>query len=306
MNDETKIQMIVSFIAMTVLLLVTQLGAVFIALPMAHAGYAAFEDPESLTNPIYFIVTLLIFTLVLLLLIRYRHSKIFSLIVWISIAIAFGYIFSGILFYITEDITILTIFTLFLAIASTYALYRYPEWYVIDILGVLMAAGIASIFGISLEPLPVIVLLVLLSVYDAISVYKTRHMITLADEVLSSKLPIMVMIPKKRGFSYIRDGAGSIEPVSLETGSGRRGAYFMGLGDLIMPAILVVSAGTYVTSGGVGPFSLTCITTMIGSVAGLFVLTLLLRNGRAHAGLPPLNGGAIIGCLIGILITTGI
>ena len=118
-----------------------------------------------------------------------------------------------------------------------------PEWYVIDTLGILIAAGAASIFGISLGIVPVIILLVLLAIYDAISVYKTRHMITLAEGVMEMKTPILFVIPKKVSYSYIRDGIGKI-------GEGERGAFIMGMGDLIMPAILVVSANMFLKPGG--------------------------------------------------------
>ncbi|MBN1166233.1 MAG: hypothetical protein JXA44_03785 [Methanospirillaceae archaeon] len=309
MNNESRIPAVVSFAAMAVLLLVTELGAVLLASPMASAGYAAFEDPESLTNPIYFIGVLILFTLLLLVLIRYRFSKIFSLIVWISIAIAYGYVFYGILGFFSGDVLILCVITLVLTAVSVYALIRYPEWWVIDILGVLMAAGIASIFGISLEPVPVILLLTLLSVYDAVSVYKTRHMITLADTVLSSRLPIMVMVPKRKDFSYVREGSPGIAKEGSipeqEEKRRDRGAFFIGLGDLIMPSILVVSADTFLFPEGSGLLTIPCITTIIGSLAGLILLFFIIGKGQAHAGLPPLNGGAIIGCIIGILITAG-
>ena len=96
------------------------------------------------------------------------------------------------------------------------------------------SAGITSIFGISLEIFPVLVLLVLLALYDAISVYKTKHMITLAEGVIEMKTPILVVIPKRKGYSYVKEG--------LSIGESDRGAFVMGMGDLIMPSILVVSA----------------------------------------------------------------
>ena len=76
----------------------------------------------------------------------------------------------------------------------------------------------------------------------------------------------------------------------------------MGLGDLIMPAILVVSAAVFLPGSGIGAFSIPTITTMIGSVCGMALLLHLVASGRPQAGLPPLNGGAIVGLLIGWLI----
>ena len=38
---------------------------------------------------------------------------------------------------------------------------------------------------------------------------------------------------------------------------------------------------------------------MIGSIAGLVVLLHFVMSGRPQAGLPPLNGGTILGFFIG-------
>jgi len=93
---------------------------------------------------------------------------------------------------------------------SSLLLYLYPEWYVIDTMGLLISAGAAAIFGISLETGPVLILLIALAIYDAIAVYRTRHMITLAEGVLSLRVPILFVIPKQPGYSFIRDGVGEL------------------------------------------------------------------------------------------------
>jgi presenilin-like A22 family membrane protease len=198
----------------------------------------------------------------------------------------------------------------------------FPEWYVIDVLGVLLAGGIASIFGISVQPVPVIVLLIILAVYDAISVYRTKHMLTLADGLMQQKVPIMVIVPKKRNYSFRKEGFESIKPrdpsdqvrspSAAEEASHEqpqtheRSAYLMGLGDLIMPTVLVVSATVFVPGGGIGIFSLCSLTTLIGSLIGLCVLMFFVQKGSAHAGLPPLNGGAVIGFILGFIFMYGI
>jgi presenilin-like A22 family membrane protease len=165
---------------------------------------------------------------------------------------------------------------------------------VIDTLGVLIAAGVASIFGVSLEIVPVVILLVLLAVYDAISVYKTKHMITLAEGVIDLKTPILFVIPKRRDYSFIREGIGKLEE------GGERAAFIMGMGDLIMPSILVVSANVFLKGYRVlGFVNLPALGAIIGSLAGLLVLLYFVSSGRPQAGLPPLNGGTIIGFALG-------
>jgi len=186
--------------------------------------------------------------------------------------------------------------TLAASILATAVLYLYPEWYILDTQGLLIAAGAASIFGISLDVIPVVLLLAALAVYDAISVYRTKHMLTLAEGVVNLKSPILFIVPKKKDYSYRRDG--------IETmGEGERSAFLIGMGDLIMPSILVVSANVYVANTTTLPISVPALGAMIGSVAGLIFLLSYVIKGKPQAGLPPINGGAIIGFFIGYLIT---
>jgi presenilin-like A22 family membrane protease len=308
---------------MPLLLLATAVLAVFLATPMTDAGFVAFEDSSSIANPLFFIVLLLFFTGLLLFLIHYKLQLIIRIIILTSLFLSYIYVFSGLLLIFSLDISLASLIGIVLAGCAIILLSFFPEWYIIDVLGVLLAGGIASIFGISLEPLPVIVLLIILAVYDAISVYKTKHMLTLADGVLQQKVPIMVIVPKKRNYSFRKEEFGSIKPRDPNTQvqsplsateeashelpqTHERSAYLMGLGDLIMPTVLVVSAAMFVPGGGIGIFSLCSLTTLIGSLIGLCVLMFFVQKGSAHAGLPPLNGGAIIGFILGFVFVNGI
>ncbi|MDD1666672.1 MAG: hypothetical protein LUQ23_03965, partial [Methanomicrobiales archaeon] len=77
-----------------------------------------------------------------------------------------------------------------------------------------------------------------------------------------------------------------------------RGAFVIGMGDLIMPTILVVSADVFLQVPGwaVSPAAL---GAAVGSLAGLAALLTLVKKGKPQAGLPPLNAGTIAGFLIG-------
>jgi presenilin-like A22 family membrane protease len=76
-----------------------------------------------------------------------------------------------------------------------------------------------------------------------------------------------------------------------------------------MPTILVASAAAFApvdpVTIGTAPLSasvkLPALTAAIGTLVGVVVLIWLVAKGRAHAGLPLLNGGAIGGYLIGAL-----
>jgi presenilin-like A22 family membrane protease len=291
---------IIPFLSMPLLLIVVEIGALALSPLMQEAGISAFEDPTSVANIGIFILILLVFTGFLLILIRFGLKRVISFVIGASIFFTFIYIFSAIVFAAmgATDIATYTIFVLSLSIGATLLLYKYPEWYVIDVLGVLIAAGVASIFGRSLDIKLVVILLIILAVYDAISVYKTKHMITLAEGVIDLKTPILFVIPKKRNYSFIREGIGKLSE------GGERSAFIMGMGDLIMPSILVVSANVFIEGGrNLGfvnlPVNLPAIGAMIGSLAGLGVLLYFVNSGRPQAGLPPLNGGTIIGFALG-------
>jgi len=143
----------------------------------------------------------------------------------------------------------------------------------------------------------VIVLLIGLAVYDAISVYKTKHMIDLADTVMDLKLPILLVVPKIRHYSLIKETKSLKE--KLKEGE-ERDAFFIGLGDVVIPGILV--AAVYHSPDGGLPIAL---SVMIGTLVGFTVLMSFVMKGKPQAGLPCLGGGAILGYLISSYIFFG-
>ena len=76
---------------------------------------------------------------------------------------------------------------------------------------------------------------------------------------------------------------------------------FMGLGDVIFPGMLVVSAVQWLPNDGL----FVGLMTMLGGLLGYLILMTYVAKGRPQAGLPLLNGGAILGYIIGGLIFVG-
>jgi presenilin-like A22 family membrane protease len=294
-----EIKNLIPLLAMPLLLLAVEIGALLLSLPVQASGIVAFEDPASLENPVIFIVILLVFTGFLLVLIKYDMKKVIAAVIGLSLFFTFAYIFAALVYVAMGVSDIANIVVLVLSILATALLYKFPEWYVIDALGIMIGAGIASIFGVSLDVLPVVILLILLALYDAISVYKTKHMITLAEGVIDLKTPILFVIPKRRDYSFIKDGIGKLGD------GGERAAFIIGMGDLIMPSILVVSANVFLKGAKLGGLiNLPALGAIIGSLAGLCVLMYFVMSGKPQAGLPPLNGGTILGFLVGLAAMT--
>jgi presenilin-like A22 family membrane protease len=177
-------------------------------------------------------------------------------------------------------------------------LVKKPEWYVIDISGILTGAGAIAILGISLSVFLVTILLIGMAIYDAISVYQTKHMIELADTLVDLRLPIMFVIPKKREYSLIKEIKSLKE--KLKEGE-ERGAFFMGLGDIVFPGILAISAFHNLTSNGL----LIALSVMLGTLLGFALLMKSVIKGKPQAGLPYLCTGAILGYLVSSYIVFG-
>lgn len=294
MSEKSGLRSYAPLAGMLLLLLLVQIFALAVTPLMIGAGYEAFEDPESAANPIVFILLLLVFTAVLLWLIRKGKKTVIQAIIGFSIVFIFAYIYSAVFLFLFGNTLLGWLLTISAIVLSTALLYLYPEWYIIDVMGVIVSAGAASIFGISLTIFPVILLLVLLAVYDAISVYRTKHMIDLAEGVIETKSPILVVVPKSVRYSYRKEG------VDIQKEKSERGAFIMGMGDLIMPSILVVSSYAFLEAPTVvWVLSFPTLGAMLGSVAGLIILMHYVNKGNVQAGLPLLNGGVITGFLLG-------
>ncbi|UCE37736.1 MAG: hypothetical protein JSW00_00360 [Thermoplasmata archaeon] len=217
-----------------------------------------------------------------------------------------GYRHTSIVFGEGANMALPIIIAIVIAFLLTLIVHKYPEWYVVDAVGLVMAIGATVILGVTFAILPAIVLLLVLAIYDAISVYKTKHMISLADSVIDLNLPVLLVIPKKLGYSFRKEKPRLKE--QLESGEERE-AMFMGLGDIVIPSLLIVSALSFLpdTSSGIGvPGNLlVCIGTMIGILIGFSVLMRYVMKGNPQAGLPLLNSGAITGYIITYIIVFG-
>ena len=304
-SEKTVLKDYGPMLVMAGIILVVQITALLLAAPMNANDMQAFEDPDSTANSIYYIGLILVFTGFLLLAIKKNMEWIIQLVILLAVGATMYYVFYALLSLV--DISVMTnnIVSGLVAAILTILLYKFPEWYVIDIVGLIIGAGASAIFGISLSILPVIVLLALLAIYDAISVYKTKHMIDLAEGVMDLHLPILFVIPKHLKYSFIEDSLNKEEGKEKE-------AFFMGLGDAIMPTILVVSANVFLvqkaleqstTIASIGFISYPAIGAMIGTIIGFMALSILVMKGKPQAGLPFLNSGVILGYLAGVLLS---
>ncbi|WP_135826604.1 presenilin family intramembrane aspartyl protease PSH [Halorussus ruber] len=317
-------------VGLTVLMfLLVQLGALALVEPFQQAGYQQVENPSDPTNSLVYVGAVLVLTGVMLLIIKLDVQWLLRGAIIFTSGLLSWYVFSVVIpgwLVVSFGGAPLNVVALAAAGLVSLALAVHPEWYVIDAAGVLMGAGAAGLFGISFGLLPAILLLSVLAIYDAISVYGTEHMLTLASGVMDLKIPVILVIPLSLSYSFLDDegmaaedeespeegtasAADGGEPSETDAeaerpGMGERDVFFIGLGDAVMPTVMVASAAFFAPAepliSGLA-LNLPALTSMVGTIAGLLVLLWMVMKGRAHAGLPLLNGGAIGGYLVGAL-----
>ncbi|MFC6872080.1 presenilin family intramembrane aspartyl protease PSH [Halobellus marinus] len=311
------------------LFLLVQLGALALVPTFYEQGYQTVEDPSDPTNSLVYIGAILVATALMLAAFKFDLDWIVRGFVVLAAASIAWYVFS---------VLLPPLAAIGASVALAALLVVHPEWYVIDAAGVVMGAGAAGLFGISFGLLPALLLLSVLAVYDAISVYGTEHMLDLAEGVMDLNLPVVLVVPTTLSYSLADarseaiegDSEGEVDdsderesddsadeengddkdvPANGEDEEDVRDAFFIGLGDAVIPTVLIASAAFFLDPSlapslgvpGLPALTLPALTAMIGTFAGLFALLWMVLKGRAHAGLPLLNGGAILGYLLGAL-----
>jgi len=323
-----------------VLFVLIQLGALALVPEFVASGYEPVENPQNPANSVVYIGAVLGATVLMLAAFRFDLDWAVRLVIVGVSGLLAWYVFGALL---TPTLGVIP------AAAVSVALLVYPERYVIDASGIVMGAGAAGLFGISFGLLPALILLTALAVYDAISVYGTEHMLSLAEGVMDLQIPVVLVIPLTASYSLFEDdfsGAADVhesteveaeaeaeirmeadvevkeiseakadgdeerdwatEPEGEPPEEPDRDAFFIGLGDAVIPAVLVASSLSFSPAPlfdlGFVSINLPALFAMGGTIAGLLVLMRWVMKGRAQAGLPLLNGGAIAGYLIGSLV----
>ncbi|ADC64463.1 Protein of unknown function DUF1119 [Ferroglobus placidus DSM 10642] len=221
-------------------------------------GFFAFENPSDVSNSFYYFLLILAFTALIIFLIKL--SKLFVKLIFYLL------IFLTIYFVLTPFIGF---FALIPSLVLTLILAVKKNPIFVNFVALFVSAGVIAIFGISLEPLPAIILLAILAIYDYVSVYKTGHMVKLAESLSEMELPLLFIVPGKERNSY------------------------MGVGDVVIPNVLFISSAYYSSL-------IQAIFTLAFSSAALILL--LKKVDKPTPGLPYLNSAAILGFLISSLL----
>lgn len=154
----------------------------------------------------------------------------------------------------------------------------------------IIAASVAwasILLGLSLTSWQVIIILIVLSVYDMIAVWKTKHMITMFQGLAERSIIFALIIPNK-----IKDVLQPIPEIKPN-----HNFLFMGTGDLALPMIFAVST--------LKQNLLASTLVILGALLGIIFIYFVFMNQKERKpvpALPPLAVGSILGFLISRII----
>jgi presenilin-like A22 family membrane protease len=162
-----------------------------------------------------------------------------------------------------------------------------PTILIQDILIMMAIAGAGSLLGLTLNPLLVVLLLIIFSIYDFIAVFKTKHMVKMAREMIKSRAILALIVPPK-AFAFLE----GLEKV-------KSGSKFLilGGGDIIFPLLLSVS----LVPSGIFNSLIVAFFSSIG-LSSTFLIFSFQKKRQPIPALPPIALFSIIGFLITLLI----
>ncbi len=208
---------------------------------------------------------LIVPTAIILLLIKYKKLRIINLVI-IALFIFVMYAFSDLLMLdiyvfglhgnLNSTNSVIAIFSLMvyvLPIVLTVYYFKYAGKYGKDVLNVILFVSISAVISLYLNILTALILIAVISIYDYISVFITKHMITLAKAFSDS----------------------SFGGISLMAKKVKKDVVFLGGGDMAFPAILADEFFLHynVLSG---------VFAIIGAIIGLSIILFFGKKGKAY------------------------
>lgn len=232
------------------------------------------------------LIALLIATVLMFLFLKFLKGPIssklfFALILFVGINIVFDTFLPNIIALIITGFIIA-------------ARFMKPNVFTHNIAFFIALAGVGARLGTIIPVAAVIVLLILLSVYDFIAVFKTKHMITMFKGMLKQGIPMGIIIPED--LMHMASDVGKVSVTKLRRKI-RRDFIMLGGGDLAFPALFAVAA--------LAEFGLQeALGVVVGAVGGIVLIhTLIVRKDfRALPALPPIAAFSILGFLVSLLL----
>jgi presenilin-like A22 family membrane protease len=272
------------------LFLITQFLGLYVGtqyLQAIEVGIAspALENPESIQTSFYLFGYIIVTTIGILVLIKFKRSVIRILeafVIFTASWLTFDFILPLEAFYFSLGF--------FLALALTaWKMFR-PSILNQNIAAITSGSGVGALLGASLGVLPAVVFMLILSVYDFVSVFITKHMVTMAKALTERPTSFTVAAPPNlkaltyTGFKKSRRKTKKIHVFQL------------GVGDMVIPLMFSVSV--------LNKFSIiNSLAAIIGSTLALLGLIYFMsKKPRPLPALPFITFGAFAGFLLSFML----
>ena len=148
-NEKAKTKDLFPVFLMAGLFVLVDLSALLLITPFEAAGVTAFVNPNDPLNLVYFFASLIAYTVIILLIAKFWKRLVEAIVLGATGYIVF-FVFSTLLSFVVSGILALGL-SIIAAAAIIILLVKFPEWYVVDASGILMALGAIALLGISLS-----------------------------------------------------------------------------------------------------------------------------------------------------------
>jgi presenilin-like A22 family membrane protease len=242
------------------------------------------DDPS---GTLYFLAVVLVGTTTLLLILKYYKGlllfKVLEIyIIFVGSMMAWQFIAYDILNAVPFIVTSMTVVIAYLTLSALTVIVRFLKrtFLVTNLTLAIAIGGVGGALGSFMGFIPSLLLMIALGTYDIIAVFKTKHMIKLADQSRLRQMPVMFEVSSKGIKTGPRKGKKKEEDV-----------LGLGTGDIAIPLIFFVGVlrtfNDWLLVGGA------VIGAMIGLAFTIYYVTQIKRV--ALPALPPIIGCSIIG-----------
>jgi presenilin-like A22 family membrane protease len=240
----------------------------------------AFENPEETMNAVIIFAYILAITGVIILIIRYKKSLL-RVLEAIAIFVASDIVFEFLIPYALFGVLPIG---LVLALILTVVKYRRPTFLTQDIALIFTGAGAGAVIGVSFGVLPVLVFILMLSIYDFFSVFISKHMVYMAKAITETPMAFTAALPTDFG---------KPRPVGKARTRKKVHVFQLGGGDLVIPLVFAVSVMRWY---GLGHALFAVLGAMVAMI--LLFAYVLRKPGIPLPALPPVSAGACLGFVI--------
>jgi len=262
---------------------------------------------------IYILVAVAIGTGLVLLIVKFGRTNLwrlwFFLAVWMAMSVSIGVLVDMSVFF-KYDVALLLSFLL-----TAWKIFR-PNIFVHNFTEVFMYAGIGLIIVPLFDVKWAVILLLIISVYDMYAVWKSKHMVKMAEFQTKSNVFAGLMIPYKQKDS----GKAELLPVErkgapkIRAGKSSPKNAILGGGDIAFPLIFIGSVmdgillKLHIANPAIAIESLKAAAFLQSSIiiftaaGALTLLFIFAKKGKFYPAMPFLTAGCLVGWAITLLL----